>query len=74
VQKALTEQQAIEIYKQKLEFMKSIGEKSGQIRLARIKSKCAELGVYYCVSPRKIWDVWNRKTWVVATSSLWAGE
>jgi hypothetical protein len=55
--KDLTEQQAIEIYKQKLEFMKSIRAESRRTRSARIKSKCAELGVCYRVSPRTIWDV-----------------
>ncbi len=73
-QKVLTEQQAIEIYKQKLEFMKIIRADSGRTRTARIKSKCAELGSRYRVSPKTIWDVWNRKTWVIATASLWAGE
>ncbi len=70
----ITEQQAIEIYKRKLEFMKSIRTESGRTRTARIKNKCVELGRQYRVSPKTIWDVWNRKTWVVATSSLWAGE
>ncbi len=72
--RTITEQQAIEIYKQKLEFMKSIRTESGRTRTARMKSKCAELGSQYRVSPKTIWDVWNRKTWVVATSDLWAGE
>ncbi len=70
----LTEQQAIEIYKQKLEFLKSIRAESGRTRTARMKSKCAELGSRYRVSPKTIWDVWNRKTWVIATSSMWEGE
>ncbi len=70
----LTQQQAIEIYKQKLDFMKSVRTESGRTRTARIKSKCVELGSQYHVSPKTIWDVWNRKTWVVATSSMWAGE
>ena len=56
----LTEQQACEIYDQRLaEPMKPTkGKIKGQSRL------CAER---YGVSPKTIRDIWNKKTWCFAT-------
>jgi hypothetical protein len=74
VHRKLTTQQACDIYKRKIDFLKSIRTASRRERSMEIKNECAALGVRYRVSPRTILDVWNRKTMVIATSHLWDAE
>ena len=57
----LSKIQACEIYKWK---------HSLQLKSANCKSIL--LASRYNVSPKTIRDIWNRRTWVVATRSLWS--
>jgi hypothetical protein len=73
---SITAQQAVEIYKLKLEFMSSIasGSEPKRSKDARIKREHALVGARYHISAKSVSDIWNRKTWVVATSHLWSAE
>ena len=70
--KSLTQEDAVEIYKHKLHFMQASTETSRQARAKFIKSESVALAIRYRVSPQAIRDIWKRKTWVAATSHLWA--
>ena len=67
----LSEQEAIEIYCHKLSVIQSAGSEPRRARNARMKVECAALAVKYRVSPKTVMDVWNHKTWIMATSHLW---
>jgi hypothetical protein len=70
----LSEEQAVAIYRKKVSFMQSIGEQSRSTRARLIKQEVAAISSQYRVSPKAVLDVWNRKTWVSATSRLWQAE
>ena len=68
---SLSEEEAVEIYLRKLAFVSTTSTETRQAKRMRRKSEYAVLADKYRVSPRTIMDVWNRKTWVQATSHLW---
>ena len=68
---SLSEEEAVEIYLRKLAFLSTTSTETRQAKRMRRKSEYAVLADKYRVSPRTIMDVWNRKTWVQATSHLW---
>ncbi len=74
VRATLTEQQAAAIYRKKISFMQSVSNQSASTRAKRIRQECAAIGAQYRVSSKAVHDVWNRKTWVSATSHLWHSE
>ena len=69
----LTEEQAIEIYQWKLDTVSEY-IRLGEVDLSVLKGKSLILSKVYEVSPKTIRDIWNRNTWIKATSSLWASE
>jgi hypothetical protein len=74
VRATLTEKQAVEIYRRKITFMQSISVPHGSARSKTIKKECAAISSRYRVTSKAVLDVWNRKTWVSATSHLWHNE
>ncbi len=70
----ITRQKAVEIYEWKLKFVPSINNQPKRSRNARIKNEYAVVGAQYQVSAKTVSDIWNRKTWVMATSHLWSSE
>ncbi len=70
----ITQAEALEIYQQKLYLMKVIREEIPRNRAVRLKKECIFLASHYRVSPRSIREVWNRRTWVICTSTLWEEE
>ena len=71
---ALTETEAVEIYTRKLNLMQSVRTESRQNRNIRIKNEYARIAIQYRVSPKTVMDIWNHKTWIMATSHLWESE
>ena len=69
----LTELQAIEIYRKKIEFMSKAG--SEQINPLQIfASESIMVGKVYGVSPRTVQNIWNRRSWAYATKQFWMCE
>ena len=69
----LTEDQAIEIYHWKVDTVNEY-VKLGCVDMTILKGKSALLSRMYSVSPKTIRDIWNRNTWVRATSTMWSLE
>jgi hypothetical protein len=70
----ITQAEALEIYERKLYLMKTIREEIPRTKAARLRKECILLATQYRVSLRSIREVWNRRTWVVCTSTLWEEE
>ena len=66
--------QALEIYERKLSLMKATREELPCAKAAQMKKECLFLAKRYLVSPKSIREVWNRRTWVICTSTLWEEE
>ncbi len=74
IPRPITRQQAVEIYERKLAFTATISNEPKRSKNAKIRNEYAVLGDRYNISARAVSDIWNRKTWVVATSYLWSLE
>ncbi len=70
----LTQGQALEIYARKLSLMKANSEDMPRTNAAQMRKECIFLAKRYRVSPKSIREVWNRRTWVICTSTLWEEE
>jgi hypothetical protein len=74
----VTEEQAIEIYKFKVDLLaKSAKEVESDPRKAlknKIRGESAHFAKMYGIQPRSIRDIWNRRTWGFATRHLWLQE
>ena len=70
----ITRQQACKIYERKLIFMRSISSLPSQARAIRIKKEQDALASRYRIPTKAVEDIWNRKTWVLATAHLWSDE
>ena len=71
----LTPQLAIEIYLRKLELLTTTNcaSCSEKTRLL-LRGQSVPISLQYHVSAKTIRDIWNRRTWMFATSSLWRRE
>jgi hypothetical protein len=67
----LTKEQAIEIYKIKVELH---GQGNGLVRNWKSRSSSAAVSVSYKVSPKAIRDIWNHVTWKYATHPFWQSD
>ena len=69
----LNAETAFEIYKLKIQIMSKSSSFSIAMmsRAAKIRGKSKPIAQKYHVSTKTIRDIWNRKTWVEATRSLW---
>ena len=70
--KILSEEQAVEIYKEKLAFLRKPAGTRCKTESLRGKSTVTSSKFY--VSPKTVRDIWNRRTWQHATSFLWSYE
>lgn len=70
----LSESEAVAIYQRKLDLMNTFSSEPRRLMLINLKNESVALAKAYRVSPKTITDVWNRKTWIIATSHLWEPE
>ncbi len=71
----LNDKLAAEIYEHKIAIMAPRSFDSClRDPSAKMKGKSAGLSKLYDVSAKTIRDIWSRRTWVNATSHLWADE
>jgi hypothetical protein len=70
----ITKERALKIYERKLHFMRSITCMSRQTKALNIRKEQAKLATRYGVQLKEIEDIWNRRTWVLATAQLWTDE
>ena len=66
--RVLTEQMAVDIYKIKLTSAKSVNSHG------RFQSQSRIVAEKYGVSPKTVRDIWDRKTWALATEHLLSAE
>lgn len=63
---------AVEIYQHKIRLMVPMSYKASiQSWKANIRGESSKLAKQYGVSSKTIRDVWNRRSWIEATDSLW---
>jgi hypothetical protein len=71
----LSDSQAIEIYKCKLQLLRpSSFESCMQSAESRIKGQSVPVAARFGVSPKTVRDIWNRRTWAFTTEKLWEEE
>jgi hypothetical protein len=71
----LSDSQAIEIYKCKLQLLRpSSFESCMQSAESRIKGQSVPVAARFGVSPKTVRDIWNRRTWAFTTEKLWDEE
>ena len=70
----INKQQACKIYERKLTFMQTISSLPNQAKAIQIKKEQDVLARRYGIRAKAIEDIWNRKTWVMATAHLWTNE
>ena len=73
ISKMLTELQAIEIYRTKIEFT-SKARSGTALPLRNFASESIRVGKIYGVSPRTVQNIWNRRSWGYATKQFWNCE
>ena len=73
ISKMLTELQAIEIYRTKIEFT-SKARSGTTLPLRNFASESIRVGKIYGVSPRTVQNIWNRRSWGYATKQFWNCE
>ena len=69
----LTAEQAIEIYKYKIEISAQESQ-TDQGCNKKLRGRSTGLAERYRVCPRTIRDIWNRRLWGNVTRKLWAEE
>lgn len=70
----LTEQNAVDIYKFKLDLLAKISKYSGASLFHALRGQSLQLAKAYGMSSRSIRDIWNRRSWGYATHNLWNEE
>jgi hypothetical protein len=70
----IAQPQARRIYERKMHFMPSISTLSDKSKYSKIRKEQEILATQFGVKRKVIEDIWNRKTWVSATSHMWADE
>ena len=61
------------MYKRKLRIVTS-STREITLKSEYFKMQSRILALKFGVSMKAVWNVWNRKTWVLYTSQLWQGE
>jgi hypothetical protein len=71
----LSESQAVEIYRIKLDVLITCPEGEWtKSPSTRISGKSVDIGRLFNVSPKTVRDIWNHVTWKYATCHLWANQ
>ena len=70
----LTPQIAMEIYACKMELEAVIKQHSCTMPRMPLQGQSSYVAERFNVSAKTIRDIWNRRTWTFATSSLWRGD
>ena len=69
---ALSPDLAMKIYAYKLDWIKIFGPYNVNARL--IKFNCTRVAKKFNVSAKAVKDIWNKRTWAIATCSRWDAE
>ena len=71
----LTQKEAMEIYSHKLQLINPTSYKASiQSWKKNVRGESSKLAKIYGVSSKTIRDIWNRKSWSIATKGLWRQE